>query len=73
MTQTLDQQIGTLIRQYRRDRDLTQSDIGKGLGITFQQVQKYEAGTNRISLTTFLRLCKFLKIEPAAVINKLEY
>ncbi|HRQ61506.1 MAG TPA: helix-turn-helix transcriptional regulator [Alphaproteobacteria bacterium] len=41
-------QIGQNIKNIRRRAGLTQHDLGELLGVTFQQVQKYEAGTNRI-------------------------
>lgn len=41
--------IGVRVRIARRARNMSQSDLGKVLGVTFQQVQKYENGTNRFS------------------------
>lgn len=40
--------------------DLTQEQLGDGLGLTFQQVQKYEKGTNRLSLSRMPAVCKLL-------------
>ena len=44
-----DVEIGRKIRALRRQRGLSQSELAKGIGLTFQQVQKYEKGTNRVS------------------------
>ena len=41
--------VGARLRMRRNELGLSQSDIAKALGITFQQIQKYENGTNRIS------------------------
>lgn len=41
--------VGTRIRQMRNLLGRSQMDIAKTLGVTFQQLQKYEKGTNRIS------------------------
>lgn len=40
---------GSRLRFQRQVRQLSQTDVAKALGITFQQIQKYEKGTNRIS------------------------
>lgn len=44
-----DRFIGTKVRQARRELGLTQETLASLLGITFQQVQKYEAGQSRLS------------------------
>jgi transcriptional regulator with XRE-family HTH domain len=49
-----DVEIGARIRTARRERGLSQTRLGTAVGITFQQVQKYENGVNRVSVT---RLC----------------
>jgi transcriptional regulator with XRE-family HTH domain len=43
-----DKQIGTLIRAHRISQRMSQTALAQGLGVTFQQVQKYERGTNRV-------------------------
>jgi transcriptional regulator with XRE-family HTH domain len=42
---------------------LTQHDIAKALGVSFQQVQKYEAGTNRISAATMVQIAAVLRVD----------
>lgn len=54
--------IGQMIRARRKLIGKTQSAIAKKLGITFQQLQKYEAGTNTLSLPRALDLCNVLGI-----------
>lgn len=44
----IDKMIGQLVRQRRRELQLTQEELGELVGVTFQQVQKYERGANRI-------------------------
>jgi transcriptional regulator with XRE-family HTH domain len=46
--QPIDAQVGARVRMCRRTLGMTQTDLGIALGVTFQQVQKYEKGTNRI-------------------------
>jgi transcriptional regulator with XRE-family HTH domain len=42
------QSTGSRIRMFRKGRKLSQAQLGKKLGVTFQQVQKYENGKNRV-------------------------
>jgi transcriptional regulator with XRE-family HTH domain len=56
----LDAALGDRIRRRRRDMGLSQSALGGRLGITFQQVQKYENGANRVSATMLIRLSQAL-------------
>jgi transcriptional regulator with XRE-family HTH domain len=42
---------------------LSQHDIAKALGVSFQQVQKYETGTNRISAATMVQIAAVLKVD----------
>jgi transcriptional regulator with XRE-family HTH domain len=44
---------------------MSQADLAKGLKLTFQQVQKYERGANRISASPLYELAGLLRIEPA--------
>jgi transcriptional regulator with XRE-family HTH domain len=42
---------------------LSQHDIAKALGVTFQQIQKYEMGVNRISAATMVQIAAVLKVD----------
>jgi len=42
---------------------VSQKELGKALGVTFQQIQKYEVGANRISTATLVRLAAALKVD----------
>lgn len=48
----LDQIIGANMLKYRTDKGLSQIDIAYAADVTFQQIQKYEKGTNRVSAST---------------------
>lgn len=63
---TQDQIFGARLRALRKARGLSQSDIAKAAGITWQQTQKHECGANRISCSTLMLYCEALKIHPAA-------
>jgi transcriptional regulator with XRE-family HTH domain len=47
-TNHVDKIIGQRIRQSRRSLSLTQTELAEAVGISFQQVQKYEKGVNRV-------------------------
>jgi transcriptional regulator with XRE-family HTH domain len=52
--------IGQRIREARLAGDMSQDELGKKLGVSFQQVQKYEKGVNRLSLTRCEMIAKAL-------------
>ena len=58
----LDKYIGLRLRTRRLMLDMTQSDLAKVIGLTFQQLQKYEKGTNRVSATTLQKLAATMKV-----------
>ena len=53
-TVALELAIGARIRTRRRQLGLSQSDLADKLGVSFQQVQKYERGSNRVAASTLL-------------------
>jgi transcriptional regulator with XRE-family HTH domain len=57
-----DVEVGRRIRARRLECWLSQQELAHGLGITFQQVQKYEKGANRISAGRLLAICNLLQV-----------
>ncbi len=55
----VDVHVGARVRMRRTLLGMTQTDLGDALDLTFQQVQKYERGTNRISAS---RLCELSRV-----------
>ena len=53
-------------------RGRTQSRVAKAVGVTFQQVQKYERGQNGISLNMAKKLCEYLDVSIDYFIKPLE-
>lgn len=45
----VDRNVGTNIRRLRRAAGLSQTELGRAIGVSFQQIQKYESGANRTS------------------------
>jgi transcriptional regulator with XRE-family HTH domain len=52
---------GARIRACRKDMSLTQSDLAEPLNLTFQQIQKYERGANRVSASMLVKIAAVLK------------
>jgi transcriptional regulator with XRE-family HTH domain len=57
--------VGARVRLRRLQRGLSQTDLGDGLGVTFQQVQKYEKGANRIGASRLSQISTILNIPVA--------
>jgi transcriptional regulator with XRE-family HTH domain len=59
--------VGRNIRIYRLQKKLTQTELADELGLTFQQVQKYEKGTNRVGSGRLLKIAMFLDVPVTAL------
>jgi transcriptional regulator with XRE-family HTH domain len=56
--------VGDRLRFLRQTRAYSQEKLGDALGITFQQVQKYENATNRISASKLIEICRIFNTNP---------
>lgn len=61
---TVDETIGARLKAKRLARGFTLQHLGGAVGLTYQQVQKYETGRNRVASSTLLALAKALDIHP---------
>jgi len=61
----IDQHVGSRVRMRRVLIGMSQEKLGESLGLTFQQVQKYEKGTNRIGASRLQEISKTLNVPPA--------
>jgi transcriptional regulator with XRE-family HTH domain len=68
----LDRALGLKVRLRRRELGLSQSALAEAVGITFQQIQKYETGANRISFSRLVEICDALDSSVAAMIGELD-
>jgi len=57
-----DKRLGRLITMHRVHHGLLQRDLARALGCSFQQIQKYETASNRMSASRLNDLCRYLKI-----------
>jgi transcriptional regulator with XRE-family HTH domain len=62
--QPTDLHVGNRVRMRRQALGISQEKIGAMVGVTFQQVQKYERGTNRISASRLHQMADILKVTP---------
>ncbi len=65
----IDRDAGARLRNVRTLRGISQSALAKEIDVTFQQVQKYEKGTNRISLSKLVHICRALGCEASDIIG----
>ena len=54
--------LGKKLRMRRLSLGLTQTKVAQAINVTFQQIQKYEKGTNGVSSSRLIQLSKFLKV-----------
>ena len=57
----IDRHVGLRIRMRRKELGMTQDRLAQALGLTFQQVQKYERGANRVSASKLWEIARALK------------
>jgi transcriptional regulator with XRE-family HTH domain len=62
MAHPVDIHVGERVRQRRWMMALTQQQLGEGVGIKFQQIQKYESGANRISASRMWDIASALEV-----------
>jgi transcriptional regulator with XRE-family HTH domain len=58
----IDKHVGSRVRMRRMMLGMSQSKLGDGLGLSFQQVQKYEKGTNRMGASCLQQISHILQI-----------
>jgi len=58
----IDVHVGSRIRLQRALKEMSQTTLAEGLGITFQQVQKYEKGTNRVGASRLQAIANILGV-----------
>jgi transcriptional regulator with XRE-family HTH domain len=66
----IDAYIGARMRERRASMGLTQEAVGKKLGVTYQQVQKYENGKSRITASRLFVICEALDVSLATMFER---
>ena len=62
MEENFNKHLGNKLKLRRLALGLTQTKVAKAINVTFQQIQKYEKGTNGVSSIRLLQLSNFLKV-----------
>ena len=62
--QPVDAHVGARIRFRRNLLGISQTEMAAQIGVTFQQVQKYEKGSNRIGVSRLMQICQVLDVTP---------
>ena len=66
-----DKEVGRRIRVQRREKKLTQPQLAHYVGITSQQLQKYESGVNRIAVGKLVEIATVLKVEMCVFFDRI--
>ncbi|HEX7761872.1 MAG TPA: helix-turn-helix transcriptional regulator [Caulobacteraceae bacterium] len=66
----IDIAVGARVRIRRRWLSMSQSQLAEALGLTFQQVQKYERGANRVSASMLVKIAAKLETTVAALVGE---
>lgn len=69
---SVDTHVGARVRSLRILRNMTQTDLADRLDLSFQQLQKYETGANRVSASKLYLIAKVLGVEAAYFFEGLE-
>lgn len=64
--------VGQRLRELRMLAGLSQSDVAAALGLTFQQLQKYERGFNRVSASRLFKLAQFFRVPVSVFFDGLD-
>jgi transcriptional regulator with XRE-family HTH domain len=65
MSHPVDIHVGRKLKQIRTLRRLSQTDVAKKLNLSFQQIQKYEIGSNRVAASRLFELAQILDVPPS--------
>jgi len=68
----LDSFIGKKVKKRRSELGISQGKLGERLGVSFQQIQKYENGKNRISASTLVQISRILGVDFSYFVNGYE-
>jgi transcriptional regulator with XRE-family HTH domain len=72
-SETADRIVGSKIKVRRKSLKMTQKHLAGIVGVTAQQIQKYESGTNRITMDVFVKICNGLKMRPEQLLANFSF
>lgn len=68
----IDEAVGGTVRLLRRARGISLAALGRYLGLSYQQVQKYENGANRMGASVLFRIARFLEVDVGDLFTAVE-
>ena len=72
MAHPVDVHVGRKLKEIRTLRRYSQTDVAQRLGLSFQQIQKYEIGSNRIAASRLFELTQIFDVPPAYFFEDLD-
>ncbi len=66
----VDAYIGARVRERRIALNMSQHELGRALGVSFQQIQKYERGRNRVSAARLFDICKVFNVSLSSMFEE---
>jgi transcriptional regulator with XRE-family HTH domain len=66
----VDAYIGARMRERRLALNMSQHELGRALGVSFQQIQKYERGRNRVSAARLFDICKVFNVPLSSMFER---
>lgn len=72
MAHPVDTAVGARVRELRIRAGVSQVELGRALGVSFQQVQKYEKGANRMGASKLVQISKTLGVSVEALFEGVE-
>lgn len=67
---SVDERLGLRLRQLRKANHVTLKQAAETLDISYQMVQKYERGKNRMAVSTLIDICKMLNCDPREFLDE---
>ena len=61
--------VGAWLRNQRQLKKKTQTEIAEVIGVTFQQIQKYEKSVNKLNFYFFVELCNYFQVDTGLIIS----
>lgn len=67
--ENFDRRLGAKLKELRKRRGLSLADVAFEIGVTYQQLQKHEAGRNSLSIHRMLKIANALALDPHAILD----
>ena len=73
MPRKIDVMAGIVIRRLRENAGITQEVLAERIGMSYQQIQKYERGQNRVSISRLFDIAGVVGIDAHVIVKLIEY